>query len=36
MYWRPSLRIFPQLGGGGGIPSPRNDRLTSVRMAVAM
>src|SRR5206468_9545557 len=36
MYWRPSLRMFPQLGVGGGIPSPRNDRPASVRMAVAM
>src|SRR5438552_3478668 len=36
MYCRPSLRMFPQLGVGGGMPSPRNDRPASVRMAVAM
>src|SRR5436190_2994424 len=36
MYCRPSLRMLPQLGVGGGIPSPRNDRPASVRMAVAI
>src|SRR4030095_15249013 len=36
MYWRASLRMLPQLGVGGGMPSPRKDRLASVRMAVAM
>jgi hypothetical protein len=36
MCWRPSLRMLPQLGVGGGIPNPRKDRLASVRMAVAM
>src|SRR5262249_5084001 len=36
MYCRPSLRMLPQLGVGGGIPRPRNDKLASVRMAVAM
>jgi hypothetical protein len=35
MYCRPSLRMFPQLGVGGGMPSPRKDRLASVRIAVA-
>src|SRR5207249_4198654 len=32
MYCRPSLRMLPQLGVGGGMPSPRNDRPASVRM----
>src|SRR5262245_8276580 len=36
MYWRPSLRMLPHVGVGGGTPRPRNERPASVRIAVAM
>src|SRR5213593_4017987 len=34
MYLRPELSIVPHDGSGGCVPSPRNDSVASLRMAV--
>ena len=32
MYWRPSLRMLPQLGVGGGMPSPEEMQKLAQQM----
>ena len=32
---RPSAMMLPQVGVSGGMPTPRNDRIASIRMAEA-
>jgi hypothetical protein len=34
--WRPSLKMLPQLGMGGGTPRPRKLNPASVRIALAI